>query len=331
MLTGRPPEFANIPRETPPLLMVIVDTEESFDWSAPLARANTRVTSMAEQAAAHEIFAKFGAVPTYVVDYPVATTDSSATTLAEYLKAGVCEIGAHLHPWVNPPHVEEVKPFNSYPGNLSAELEREKLAVLTSAIEQNLGVRPRTYKAGRYGIGPNTARILEEAEYEIDLSVVAHTSFGGDGGPDFARFSGAPYWFGGQRKLLEIPLTCGFTGICATAGPSLFPRLSGKTGMKCRLPGITARSRLLERIRLTPEGIDHRAHRRLIDRLLADGQKIFAMAYHSPSLQPGNTPYVRDKADLKAFLETIQRTLDYFINELGGQATTPSAVFQLVR
>ena len=67
--------------------------------------------------------------------------------------------------------------------------------------------------------------------------------------------------------------------------------------MKCRLPGITARSRLLERIRLTPEGIDHAAHRRLIDRLLADGQKIFAMAYHSPSLQPGNTPYVRDNAE----------------------------------
>lgn len=100
--------------------------------------------------------------------------------------------------------------------------------------------------------------------------------------------------------------------------------------MKFRLPGMAARSGLLERIRLTPEGIDHKAHRRLIDSLLAQGHKVFAMAYHSPSLQPGHTPYVRDKADLKAFLETLHGTLDYFVNEIGGQATTPEKLFKLL-
>ncbi|MCZ6763417.1 MAG: polysaccharide deacetylase family protein [Alphaproteobacteria bacterium] len=331
VLTGQSTEPVNLPPDMPPLLMVIVDSEESFDWSAPLARANTRVTSMTEQAAAHEIFAKYGVIPTYVIDYPVATTESSATTLAQYLKAGVCEIGAHLHPWVNPPDDEGVSPFNSYPGNLPAGLEREKIEVLTTAIEQNLGIRPRLYKAGRYGVGPNTAQILEETGYDIDLSVVAHTSFAADGGPDFSSFKAAPYWFGAKRKLLEVPLTCGFAGIFAAMGPRLFPSLAGSFGMGLRLPGIAARTGLLERVRLTPEGIDHHAHRRLIDSLLAEGQKVFTMAYHSPSLEPGNTPYVRDRADLKAFLETMNHTLDYFVNEVGGQATTPRALIQLLR
>lgn len=330
MLASQFTKFAEIPRDTPPLLAVIVDTEEEFDWSAPLSRANTRVTSIAAQAAAHEIFAKFGVIPTYVVDYPVAVHEASALILSEFLKAGVCEIGAHLHPWVNPPDIEEVNPFNSYPGNLSASLEREKITVLTTTIEQNIGVRPRVYKAGRYGIGVNTAAILEDVGYQVDLSVVGYTSFSTDGGPDFRNFGVSPYWFGAKQKLLEIPLTCGFSGFFAISGPRLFPSLSGEIGMKLRLPGIAARSGLLERIRLTPEGIDHNAHRRLINSLLAQGHKVFTMAYHSPSLQPGHTPYVRDKAELRAFLETLHHTLDYFMNEIGGQPTTPGALFQLL-
>lgn len=311
--------------------MVIVDTEEEFDWSAPLSRANRSVNSVAAQSAAHEIFANYGVVPTYVVDYPVAVTESSIGVLTDLLKAGVCEIGAHLHPWVNPPDVEDVNAFNSYPGNLPADLEREKLEVLSAAIENNIGFRPRVYKAGRYGLGINTAAILKETGYDVDLSVVPYTSFAADGGPDYRTFGASPYWFGAKRKLLEIPLTCGFAGVLATSGPRAFPALSSDLGMKLRLPGIAARLRLLERIRLTPEGIDHAAHRRLINSMLAEGHRVFAMTYHSPSLQPGNTPYVRDKADLKAFLGTLRRTLDYFLNEIGGKATTPGALFRLLR
>ena len=311
--------------------MVIVDTEEEFDWSAPLSRANRSVNSVAAQSAAHEIFAKYGVVPTYVVDYPVAVTESSIRVLTDLLKAGVCEIGAHLHPWVNPPDVEDVNAFNSYPGNLPADLEREKLEILSAAIENNIGFRPRVYKAGRYGLGINTAAILEETGYDVDLSVVPYTSFAADGGPDYRTFGASPYWFGAKRNLLEIPLTCGFAGVLATSGPRAFPALSSDLGMKLRLPGIAARLRLLERIRLTPEGIDHAAHRRLINSMLADGHRVFSMTYHSPSLQPGNTPYVRDKADLKAFLGTLRRTLDYFLNEIGGKATTPGALFRLLR
>ena len=311
--------------------MVIVDTEEEFDWSAPLSRANRSVNSVAAQSAPHEIFANYGVVPTYVVDYPVAVTESSIRVLTDLLKAGVCEIGAHLHPWVNPPDVEDVNAFNSYPGNLPADLEREKLEVLSAAIENNIGFRPRVYKAGRYGLGINTAAILKETGYDVDLSVVPYTSFAADGGPDYRTFGASPYWFGAKRKLLEIPLTCGFAGVLATSGPRSFPALSSDLGMKLRLPGIAARLRLLERIRLTPEGIDHAAHRRLINSMVAEGHRVFAIAYHSPSLQPGNTPYVRDKADLKAFLGTLRRTLDYFLNEIGGKVTTPGALFRLLR
>ena len=110
MLREDPRDLIERPRESAPLLLVIIDTEEEFDWSRPLSRDNTSVTSIAAQPRAHDLFAKYGIVPTYVIDYPVATSDLAIRTLGELAAGGACEIGAHLHPWVNPPDTEDVTP-----------------------------------------------------------------------------------------------------------------------------------------------------------------------------------------------------------------------------
>ena len=253
MLREDPRDLIERPRESAPLLLVIIDTEEEFDWSRPLSRDNTSVTSIAAQPRAHDLFAKYGIVPTYVIDYPVATSDLAIRTLGELAAGGACEIGAHLHPWVNPPDTEDVTPHNSYPGNLPAALEREKLAHLTSAIVDNYGLRPTVYKAGRYGVGPHTAETLADLGYTVDVSVVPYTSFTDDGGPDFRSVGFLPYWCDGPGGLLEIPLTCGFHDLFSAWGRRLFPLLASPTGMTVHAPGVFARSGLLERIRLSPE------------------------------------------------------------------------------
>jgi hypothetical protein len=310
-----------------PVLMVVVDTEEEFDWDKPLSPNNTGVTSIKAQPLAHEVFARYGLIPTYVVDYPVASTESSIAVLKTMQDQGQCVIGAHLHPWVSPPQVEELAPANSYPGNLPPELERQKLEILTAEIERNFGRRPDIYKAGRYGVGPATASILEDLGYRIDLSVVPRTWFTADGGPDFRDFDHRPFWFGPSNGLLEIPLSCGFHGVLWRAGPVLYPRLAGRAGVRLRLPGIFSRLGLLERIRLTPEGARHHEHRRITLSLLKQGCRVFSLTYHSPSLVPGHTPYVRDDADLETFLGDLDRYLDFFINEVGGRPTTPTQLY----
>lgn len=303
--------------------MVIIDTEEEFDWSKPHARANTAVESIAAQPKAQAIFDRYGLVPTYVIDYPVATSALAADVLGGFLKDGRCEIGAHLHPWVNPPDEETVNARNSYPGNLPPALERAKLERLTGAIEAAFGQRPRVYKAGRYGVGPATAAMLDELAYEVDVSIVPRTEFSADGGPDFRAFGADPYWFADGR-ILEVPLSCGFAGALAGKGPMLYPALAGRLGMALHAPGVAARLGLLERIRLTPEGADPAAHRRLTESLLAQGTRVFSLTYHSPSLAPGHTPYVRNSGDLGRFLDAIETYLDFFMTKLGGRPTTPT-------
>jgi peptidoglycan/xylan/chitin deacetylase (PgdA/CDA1 family) len=310
----------------PPLFQIVVDTEEEFDWGAPFDRGSVAVSAITAQHHAQEIFARFGLVPTYVIDYPVATNATAIATLRAFHDAGGCLIGTHLHPWVNPPHDEPVNARNSYPGNLDAGLERRKIEVLTAAIASAFGSRPVIYKAGRYGVGPATAQILHDLGYQIDLSVVPHTDFGADHGPNFHGCPDRPYWFGPDYRMLEIPLSRGFSGVAAPFGPRVYERLTNGAASALRAGAILSRARLLERATLTPEGADTAAHKRLARALLRQGHRVFTLTYHSPSLAPGHTPYVRTAADLEQFLRTIEATLRFFMIELGALPTTPLEV-----
>src|SRR5262249_60533718 len=92
------------------------------------------------------------------------------------------------------------------------------------------------------------------------------------------------------------------------------------------VPGTLARLRLVERITLTPEGVSFDEQRRLTRALLHEGQRVFTFSYHSPSLAPGNTPYVQNDADLRGFLRRIEQYLEFFSEEIGGHAATPFEV-----
>jgi hypothetical protein len=319
----------SLPAGHPPVLMVVVDTEEEFDWSRPLSRANTATTNIAAQPLAHaEVFDEFGARPLYVIDYPVATDPAAIAVLRRLAEDGACEIGCHLHPWVNPPHAEAAIPRLSYPGNLPRGLERVKLERLTQAIGDAFGKAPFAYKAGRYGFGSHTTEILRKLGYGIDLSVVPRHSFAADGGPDFHGYDAHP--FVREGDLLELPLSGGYAGLLAQLGPEVGPWALGRLATWLRLPGLLARSRLLERGRLTPEGLSLAEMIRIATALHGQGVRVFSLAYHSPSLVPGFTPYVRDAAELRGFLARLRCFLAFFRDSLGGRFVTPSQAHALL-
>ena len=258
-----------------PELLIVVDTEEEFDWTRPFSRESVATGSIPAQARAHDIYDRLGIVPTYVVDYPVATDPEAVRFLRALRDAGKAEIGAHLHPWVTPPHVEPVTTRNSYHCNLPPELERAKIAALTDAIETSFGARPTAFKAGRYGYGPNTGKALAELGYQVDCSFVPHTDLSGDGGPDFRGVPDAPHWL--DNGLLEVPLTVGFLGAMPGLGEKAAWLFDSPGAERLRVPGVLARTGLVARSRLTPEGTPAAEQCRLIE---SDG------AARPPHLQP---------------------------------------------
>src|SRR6266851_8313280 len=271
------------PAELTPMLVVVVDTEAEFDWEAHGQRRAMGVTSVKRQDRAQRIFERYHVRPTFVLDYPVSSTPEGYELIRQMHRSGACEIGAHLQPWDNPPFVEQTTDENSYPGNLPSELEREKLIQLTRSIQENVGVRPRIYKAGRYGVGLATAGILAELGYEIDVSVVPGDDLSRKFGPDFSHCGVRPYWFGTDPALLEIPLSTGYAGLLAHTGTLAYTLTMNERLKALHVPGILARLRLIERIKLTPEGISFEEQRRLTRALLRKGYRVFSLTYHSPS------------------------------------------------
>jgi hypothetical protein len=313
-----------------PVLLVIVDTEGEFAWDQPFNRNAIGTTSIASQPLMHaRVFDKFGIVPTYMVDWPVATTPSAVATLRTLLDAGRCEIGAHLHPWVSPPYEEALSDYNSYGGNLPRQLEYDKLRLLTETIADAFRAQPLAFKAGRYGLGPHTAESIASLGYGVDASVVPYSAFTADGGPDFRAFDEHPYWFrAGDRELLELPVTTGYCGWLRRFGPRLHDVAQKPWARRARVGGLLARSRALERVRLSPEVASGAEMRRVTGALLAGGCQVFSLTYHSPSMIPGHTPYVRTEADLERMIATVHDYCGWFRDEVGGEFMSLSQLRQ---
>jgi phosphatidylinositol alpha-1,6-mannosyltransferase len=314
-----------------PILCIIVDAEEEFHWGRPVSARNNATSSIRYQKRAHEVFSCYDARPTYLVTYPIASDPSAASVLREYLADGRCDIGAQLHPWVTPPFDAETEERLSFPGNLPPALEREKLHRLAEAVRDSFNVQPTVYKAGRYGFGPSTAGLLEDEGFLVDTSLIPRTRYTEAGGPDFSTFDYGPFWFGARRRLLELPVTRALTGLMADSMPQVYGMAERKPFRSIRAAGLLARAGLLERITLSPEGSDLAAMLRLTRTLLRRGERIFTLSYHSPSLEPGNTPYVRTHRDLAVFLDRISGFLSFFRDELGGVFLTVKELHDQLR
>jgi hypothetical protein len=274
--------------------MVFADTEEEFDWGKPQSRDERSTSHVKSLGGAHRRLWEMGARIVYLIDHPIATDPAAIDTLRPLMEAGECDIGTQLHPWVNPPFDEEINLTNTFSGNLPADLEAAKMRCLTETIEAGFGKRPIIYRAGRYGVGPNSARLLLELGYRIDVSVRAFYDYSAERGPDFSGVKPLPYHVGG---LIEVPLTSAYLGALGGLGPRFFP-------LTARLPllrGAAARAGLLNRVSLTPEGVPVEQALRAVEKLLDRGHQLFSLSFHSPSVEPGHTPYVRDEADLAEF------------------------------
>ena len=314
-------------RPDTPELLVVVDTEEEFDWKAAFSRTQISTRSVQAQHHAQAIYDRIGLTPTYVIGYPVARDPLAVAYLRRLRDEGKAEIGAHLHPWVTPPHHETVSPHNSYQCNLPPKLERAKIETLTEAIESAFGERPTIFKAGRHGFGPSTARAIADLGYQVDCSLLPHHDLRSDGGPDFRGAADQPYWLDEQAGLLEVPSTTGFIGRAPGLGNALSWMFDRPAAARLHIPGALARSGWVARSRLTPEGVSAAEQCRLLDALVRGGRRTFSLVYHSPSLAPGHTPYVRTEADLHRFLATVEDVLTYFRDVIGGRFTTLSEIY----
>ncbi len=290
-----------------PRVLLTVDTEEEFDWDAPFSREGHALKHIPQLAHFQQFCEEIGAHPVYLVDWPVANDAQAVEIIGGAVQGKMADLGMQLHPWVNPPFDEAVNPFNSYPGNLPAELEAAKFEALHSQMQKAFGEVPKIYRAGRYGLGRNTASLLHSAGIAIDTSVRSLFDYSAQQGPDYSKHPTKPYWIDRQRSLLELPVTSVYWGVLRQLGLPL-QRLERATPS---LLGALAKLGLLQRIALTPEGVTAQEAIRGIDIALDSGLEMLVLSFHSPTLEPGCTPYAKTQSEVDAIYDWFRLVYAY--------------------
>ncbi|MGC1275479.1 MAG: polysaccharide deacetylase family protein [Planctomycetaceae bacterium] len=301
-----------------PRLVVTVDTEEEGLWGGRFRAVGNTTQNLRSLPRFQELCDRFDVRPTYLIDAPVVDDAWAVERLGAWQNDDRCEVGAHCHPWCNPPLNGDADERSSYLCNLSEELQRGKLEWLTETIEARLGRRPTSFRAGRYGLDGLGAMILADLGYLVDSSVIPFTNYSSNGGPNFDGAPAVPYWIGDDLRrpaatgrLREVPVTVGYSRCNFEAAHSLRTRAGKRPWSRLRSVGILDRIGIARRIKLSPEQAAVRDLNRLAGNCIARGAPCLVLMFHSSSLMAGGSTYVRDVEALERFYARLEGVFRY--------------------
>ena len=310
-------------------LIVTVDTEEEGLWGGNYRVTGNTTENLRGLPRFQAACERLGVPPTYLIDAPVLADAEAIRDLRRWQDAGVCEVGAHCHPWCNPPLPESTPTSaETYLSNLPIEVQHQKLSWLTERIAEAVGRAPTSYRAGRYGFDEASAVVLAELGYKVDSSVLPMYEYIDEGGPDFRYCRRDPYRIdpdGNGHELIEIPVTAGFSRPGYDWRRRLWIGLRAGPWRRSRIAGVMDRLGLVRRVKLTPEGTQIANVKALIDACVADGLTSLVLMLHSSSLRAGLSPYASTEEELTVFYQRLDQMMAYAISVHGFVPTTLTA------
>lgn len=202
---------------SPIYLCVSIDCEcdKGPGWKTRKPLSFTGITTgIAERL--HPLFRRYKAKPTYLLSPEVMRDSASVTALAAIEME--CELGTHLHGEFVGLDAFEPEVTAAFQCNYDEATEREKLRELTALFHAAFYRNPRSFRAGRFGIGSHSLGILADLGYAVDSSVTPLKDWAKAGAPaaSFRRAPTQPYWPVLEKPeevsstpgtLLEVPVT----------------------------------------------------------------------------------------------------------------------------
>ncbi len=307
-----------------PALLVGIDTEGDNQWTVEGRRHQT-FENVRALGRLHAFFETFGVRPTYVITHPVARDPESAAVLGALVERGAAEVGAHHHAWETPPCGPDDVERHPYALSLPLETFDAQLASLTDAITAAVGVRPVSYRSGRFGFSAAHVSSLERLGYEVDSSVAPLFYEAHKHGPDFVGAPTTPYFLAydsatrpGSSRVLELPISCALD----RRVPALVERLYARAPWPYTTKRVLRLLRLARVRWLRPSYSSTRDMIALARQLSARGVPALNLLFHSSEAMEGTSPYNRTPGDLAAFFDRLGRVLQYLTRDLGATPMT---------
>jgi peptidoglycan/xylan/chitin deacetylase (PgdA/CDA1 family) len=305
-------------------LLTGIDTEGDNQWDAA-ARANQRFENIYALPRLHALFARHGVRPTYVITHPVAVDPRSKDVLRGLLATGECEIGAHHHVWETPPFTAEDVVRHAYASTLPHERFEAQLRELTRAITDAVGVRPVSYRSGRFGFSADHVSALEAQGYLVESSVAPLFYEAHKGGPEFVEAPLAPYFLAyddatrpGSSNVLEVPVSVALNRRLPKSLQYAYARVPRPYTTKRVLRALG-----LLRLRWLRPSYSSLDDMKALARDLANaGEPVLNVIFHSSEAIVGGSPYNRTESELESFFDRLDTLLGFATRELGAKPAT---------
>ena len=285
-------------------IIITVDTEGDNLWAwKPGKEIKTNNSSFIEPF--QEVCEKYRFYPVYLTNYEMATSDEFVAFGKEKSKDNLCEIGMHLHAWNSPPDYELNGEYggNPYITEYPIGVIREKHKYLYNLIYEKFGVKPVSYRAGRWATSQDLFKVLDELHIKVDCSFTPGINHNIPGktvrfANDYRSVRKDAFFV--TENLLEVPMT------------SRASRSINGDNMRRKIANLVKG----ERIWLRPALQTKEEMCRLINLVVDEGTDYLMFMIHSSELMPGGSPYCRTQADVDSLLEKLDETFSY-VSEFG--------------
>ena len=320
-------------------LIITVDTEGDNQWDPAMPRSTDNLRFIPRF---QDLCERYKIPPTYLCTYDGAAPPAFDEVLRPLHQGRRAEIGAHLHPWTNPPFSrwDRSETVPAYPSELPAGVFARKLECLTGLLLGKLGAPPRSYRAGRWGLSAAHIPVLLQLGYIVDCSVTPLVSWTDRGarerGQDFSEAPVSPYFMAwgdpareGTSGLLEVPVTILCTNDVMRRSPLLRAtyrryRKTQAARVLNRMFSIAPRwfrpfsDMSVERLKAV-----HGTARRL-------ELPVIEMMFHSSELMPDGSPHNLTVESVERLYERLEQLFAYLAAEQV-EGTTLSAFAERLR
>ncbi|MBF7072168.1 WalW protein [Glaciecola sp. MH2013] len=300
----------------PPLIFILtVDTEEEWDWEGPFPEEDFSVKNLEKIPELQDFFNQAGIRPTYFVDYAAAKGAAENGVFKKALAENTCELGAHLHPWANPPFFEKATEANSHVVNLPIEQVEAKLDALVDVFVEEFNYQPSSFRTGRWGISAAIMHLLWTRGFTVDSSVYPYYSnefFTCQGSPDGA------YWpdsnnvlkAGSQRNILEIQASVGFNRSNFARANKIYNAAELAPFKYLKAVGALWQTRLLRKIYMSPEVMQANDMISLAHQLVKNNVPFINMYFHSSNLISNGTGFFKEEQPFQEICKRVSQTIE---------------------
>jgi len=309
--------------------LLSVDTEEEWDWEGPFPEENFSVENLHILPKFQTFCEEIGLRPCYFVDYAAAVGLVKQTEFLERAAQSQCELGAHLHPWANPPYFGKPTEENSHVVNLPLPQVEKKLDALMDLFSSTLNYKPKAFRSGRWGISEPIMELLYLRGFDIDSSVYPFYK------NEYFNCYGASlsaYWPsstdvlkpGTQRNIIEMPVTVGFSKTPFEKASRLHD-LSQCSFLQLLKPtALLWHSKILRKIYFSPEVSKTEDLIKLAEKTIENGQHFLHMYFHSSNLINNGTGFLKSDSAYSLICQRITAVIKHLQTKYEVSFMTPS-------